>query len=152
MADLFRAKAGTLIKNNVQSAGFVSVEGLDALLKGGKMLGTSFKLDRGQDILTLKTLSNLYYLYSFGEAPGRIMVGGLLFFADCTSGTNTSVIGDINAFYEQNNAWARSTPIRIAAGGAVFRCLLSNLSVSADTNPYNYASFSLAFQLIPGAK
>ena len=41
MADLFRAKAGTLIKSNVQSPGFVSVDGLDGLLRGGKMLGLS---------------------------------------------------------------------------------------------------------------
>lgn len=150
MADLFRANAGTLIRNQVRTASFISIDGLDALLRGGRMLGTSFRLDRGQDFQMLKTLSNVYYTYSFGEAPGKISVGGLLFFAECgNTGLNTSVVGDINSFYENNNSYNRLEPVRIACGGASFRTLLTNLSVASDSNPQNYASFNLSFTLIP---
>lgn len=153
MADLYRAKAGTLIKSSVGVPSFVSVEGLDTLLRGGRMLGTSFRLDRGQEVQFLKTLSHLYYIYAFGEAPGKIMVGGLVFFADCTDPSgNAQIIGDINKFYDENNAYDRQGPIRIAAGGASFSCLLTNLSISGDMTPYNYASFSMAFTFIPPAK
>ena len=150
MSDLYSAQAGTLIKSGVSNPSFLTVDGLDDLLKGGKMLATSFRLDRGQDVQLLKTLSNLYYVYAFGEAPGKILIGGLLFFADCNSpGGNSSVVQDINSYYEQNNAYNKDGVIRIAAGGASYSGILTNLSMAADMTPYNYASFSLAFILIP---
>lgn len=142
-----------MVKSSVGAPSFISVDGFDGLLRGGRLLGTSFKLDRGQEVQFLKTLSHLYYIYAFGESPGKVMIGGLLFFADCSDPSgNAKIIGDLNTFYEENNAYDRPTPIRIAAGNASFRCLLTNFSVSGDMNPYNFASFSLAFTLIPPKK
>ena len=183
MSDLFRARAGTLIRSTVSSPRFITVDGLDEMLRGGKMLGTSFRLDRGQDVLPLKTLNNLYYLYAFGESPGKILIGGLIFFSNClstsdqsqvikdlnsyykgnnaftkptptritvsSSSDSSNVIGDLNSYYEHHNAYAKSTPTRIAVGGASFRTLLTSFSIAADMNPYNYATFSLGFMLIP---
>ena len=114
------------------------------------MLATSLKIDRGEDIQYLKTLSNLYFIYSFGEAPGKIMVGGLIFFTDCTSSTGrTQIIGDLNNYYETYRAYRHQGTIKIAASGASFNTILTNLSISADMTPYNFASFSLAFALVP---
>lgn len=150
MADLFKARAGTVIRSEVESPAFISVGGLDGMLRGGKMLLTSLRIDRGQGIQVLKTLGNLYYIYAFGEEPGKVMVGGLMFFNDCSSNSaNGEVIRQINSYYDSNNAYNRGGPVPIAAGGASFSCILTNMSIAADMTPYNYASFSLNFMLLP---
>lgn len=114
------------------------------------MLVTSIKIDRSQDIQIIKTLSNLYYLYAFGEAPGRVMVAGMVFFADCGSrSVNGSIIGNLNSLYDSKCAYNNSSPVRIAGGGVSFRTALVGFSVSSEMNPYNQASFSLSFTIIP---
>lgn len=114
------------------------------------MLLTSIKIDRAQEVQIVKTLSNLYYIYAFGESPGRVLVGGLLFLADCGSKSVTGrIIGDLNSAYEAKCAYANSQPVRISGGGAVFRTILTGFSVSGDMSPNNQAAFSLSFTIIP---
>jgi hypothetical protein len=150
MSDLFKSVSGTVIKSQVSDPSFISVDGMDSILRGGKMLLTSIRLDRAQDVQIIKTLSNLYYIYAFGEAPGKVQIGGLLFFADCQSkAVNGSSVGEINQFFEQNNVYAKNESIRIAGGGVSLNCLLTGLSLAADMNAYNYASFSMTFTMIP---
>jgi hypothetical protein len=148
MSDLFQSRAGAVIRSNVESPAFVSVTGLDEMLRGGKMLLTSIRIDRGQGVQILRTLGNLYYIYAFGEEPGKVMIGGLVFFSDC-SGDNGQIIKRINDYYDANNVYNKRGPVSIAAGGAAFNCLLTNLSIAGDMTPYNYASFSLSFILMP---
>jgi hypothetical protein len=150
MSDLYKSVAGTVVRTKVDSPSFVSVDGMDGILRGGKMLLTSIRVDRAQDVQFLKTLSNLYYIYAFGEAPGKVQIGGLLFFADCESKSiDGSSVGEINKFYEEKNVYANNGSIRIAGGGVSLNCVLTGLSVAADMNAYNYASFSMAFTMIP---
>jgi hypothetical protein len=150
MADLYTASAGTLITSRVSSPAFISADALDDLLDGGFMMATSFRIDRGQDVQILKTLSNLYYVYAFGEAPGKILIGGLLFFSDCTDPSGQSdIIEQLNSYFDQNNIYDLNSPVTISIGGATYQALLTNLSVAADMTPYNYASFSLGFTLLP---
>lgn len=151
MADLFKSVSGSVIKSGVSSPTFITVDGLDGLLKGGKLLLTSIRIDRAQDVQFLKTLSNLYYIYAFGEAPGKVNISGLLFFSDCGSKSiSGGSIGQINSFYESNNAYSKKGTIQISGGdGMSFKTILTGLSISGDMTPYNYASFSLSFSLIP---
>lgn len=150
MADLFKSSSGSVVKSTTGSPSFLQVDGLD--LNGGMMMLTSLRIDRGQDIQVLKTLSNLYYLYAFGESPGRVLVGGLIFFTNCGAKSTTGeMVGKINSYYDANNAYAKRGPTRIAGGGVSFRCVLNGLSISGDMTPYNYASFSLSFTLIPSS-
>ena len=153
MADIYHSSAGSLVKSKVSGSSFLSATGLDKILNGGKFLCTSIRVDRGQEVQFLKTLDNAYYLYCFGEAPGKIMVGGLLFFVDCASPNgNASTIRDINTYYEKNNAYASKQPLTVSMGAASFNCILTNLSVAADMNAFNYGSFSLSFTTIPPRK
>lgn len=148
MADLYKAVAGTLIKSEVGGGGFISISGMNSLLNGGRMLVTSVRVNRQQDVQFLKTLSSVFYIYAFGEAPGSVNVGGLIFFREC-GGNVSGVIQEVNAFYEANNAYARGSILGVAVGGASFPCLLTALSFSGDMTPYNYISFSLGFTLVP---
>jgi hypothetical protein len=150
MSDLYKSVSGAVIKSGVSNPSFLSVDGMDGILRGGKMLLTSIRIDRAQDVQFLKTLANLYYIYAFGEAPGKVQVGGLLFFADCGSkSVNGNSVGEINSFYEGNNAYAKDSSIRIAGGGVSLNCILTGMSVAGDMNAYNYASFSMSFTMIP---
>jgi hypothetical protein len=151
MADLFQSVSGAVIKSKTNSPTFLSVDGLDQLLKGGKLLLTSIRITRAQDVQFLKTLSNLYYIYAFGESPGTIQVGGLVFFSDCNSKSiSGDSIGEINKFYDDNNAYEKKGTTRISGGnGMSFNTILTGVSISGDMTPYNYASFSLSFTLIP---
>lgn len=150
MADLYEAQAGTVIKSVVTSPAFISIDGFDSAIRGGKILMTSLRIERGQGVQVLRTLGNLYYIYAFGETPGRVMVGGMMFFSDCRSGAG-SPLAEVNAYYTANNAYNRQEPVTIAAGGAAFSCILTNLSISGDMTPFNYASFSLSFVLMPAS-
>lgn len=149
MADLYRAVAGTLIKSGIDSGGgFISVSGMDSVLAGGRMLVTSIRVNRQQEIQFLKTLSSAFYIYAFGESPGSVNVGGLIFFRDC-NGSGFSGISALNAYYETNNAYAKGGMVGVAVGGASFPCLLSAFSISGDMTPYNYVSFSMGFTMVP---
>lgn len=149
MADLYKSSSGAVVKTSVGSPSFISVDGFDSLLRGGKMLLTSIKIDRAQEVQIIKTLSNLYYIYAFGEAPGRVMIGGMIFFADCGSGSvSGDIIGKLNKAYDSNNAYAKSS-VKISGGGATFNTILTGFSVSGDMNPYNQAAFSLSFTIVP---
>lgn len=150
MSDLYESQAGVVIKSVVTSPAFISIDGFDNAIRGGKLLMTSLRVERGQAVQVLRTLGNLYYIYAFGETPGRVMAGGLLFFNDC-SGNGGSAISQVNSFFSSNNAYNRKEPISIAAGGAAFSCILTNMSISGDMTPYNYASFSLSFILMPSS-
>ena len=152
MSDLFQSSSGAVVKTSVGSASFISVDGFDQILRGGKMLLTSIKIDRAQDIQIIKTLSNLYYLYAFGESPGRVMIGGFMFLADCGSKAVTGdILGQLNSAYESKNAYNSDSPVRIAGGGVSFKTVLTGFSVSGDMNPSNQAAFSLSFTIIPSS-
>lgn len=112
------------------------------------MLVTSVRVNRQEDVQFLKTLSSAFFIYAFGEAPGSVNVGGLIFFREC-GGAISGTIGELNSFYEENCAYARGSIIGVAIGGASFPCLLTALSISGDMTPYNYVSFSLGFTLVP---
>ena len=146
MADLYRSKPGTLIKSTVSHPAFVTVTGLQL---GTKMIATGFKLDRNQDMQHQKTMSQDIYSYAFGEAMGRVMIGGLLFFGDC-NGVSASAISQINKFYSSANAYVKKGPVTCTIGSnAAFRCYLENLSVVAEGSAFNIGSFSLGFSVIP---
>ncbi len=150
MADLYKSSAGAIVKSTVGSPSFISVDGFDGLLRGGKMLVTSIKIDRAQEVQIIKTLSNLYYIYAFGESPGRVMIGGMIFFANCGSRSVTGdIVGQLNSTYESKCAYNNSSPVRISGGGATFRTILTGFSISGDMNPHNQAAFSLSFTTIP---
>lgn len=150
MSSLYKAVGGSVIRSQLSSPTFISVDGMDSLLRGDKMMLTSIRINRSQDVLLVKTLANLYYIYSFGEAPGKVEIGGLMFFADCRSNSvDGSAIGMLNDYYDQNNAYAKDTPVRIAGGGVSFSCILQGFSVNAEMNEFNYAAFSMSFILVP---
>lgn len=112
------------------------------------MLVTSVRVNRQQEVQFLKTLSSAFYIYAFGESPGSVNVGGLIFFREC-GGNIAGTIADLNAYYESHNAYARGTVVGVAVGGASFPCLLTAMSISGDMTPYNYVSFSLGFTFVP---
>lgn len=152
MSDLFQSSSGAVVKTSVGGASFISVDGFDQILRGGKMLLTSIKIDRAQDVQIIKTLSNLYYLYAFGESPGRVMIGGFMFLANCGSrSVSGEILGQLNSAYESKNAYNSSQPVRIAGGGVSFKTVLTGFSVSGDMNPSNQAAFSLSFTIIPSS-
>lgn len=150
MSNLYKATAGSVVRDQVSSPSFLSVDGFDGQLRGGKMIATAFHVDRGQGWQMMKTLSNAIYTYAFGEDPGKIRVGGLLFLVNCGSaGASARAIGDVNAYYEKSNMYARKGPVRVAADGASYRTYLTEMSIVLEQNQYNYGSFSLGFLLIP---
>ncbi len=148
MADLYEAQAGVVIKSTVTSPSFISIDGFDNSIRGSKILMTSLRVERSQGVQVLRTLGSLYYIYAFGETPGRVMVGGLMFFSDC-GGSGGNPMARVNSYYSGNNAFDRREPVSVAAGGVAFSCILTNLSISADMTPFNYASFSMSFILMP---
>jgi len=145
MADLYQSNAGSVTVTGVDTPGFLRLDGGD-ILSRQIMLITSVKVDRNEEVQTLKTLSNLYYLYSFGESPGRIMIGGILFLTPCnSSGGSSATVSQLNQWYEQNRAYNKQTPISISIGTAVFKGVLTNFSVSAEMTQFNVAGFNLSF-------
>jgi hypothetical protein len=146
MADLYQSKPGTLIKTSIAQPAMMTIDGLQM---GSKMIATSFKLDRNQDVQHQKTLSQDIYSYAFGEAMGRIQVGGLLFFGDC-SGVSAAAISQINSFYSKSNIFAKKGALTCTIGsGNAFQCYLESVSVVAEASPFNIGSFSLGFSVIP---
>jgi hypothetical protein len=147
MANLYNSKPGSLVKTTIASPTFMTIDGLD--LRSNKLVVTSFKLDRGQDVQHQKTLSSEIYTYAFGESIGRIQVGGLLFFGSC-DGISAESVTKINSFYSSNNLYTKNGPTKVAIGsGNAFQCYLENLSIVADASPYNMGSFNLGFSVIP---
>ncbi len=150
MADIYKSVAGAVVRSQAVAPSFISIEGLD--FEGSKLLLTSISITKAQEVQFLKTLGKLYYIYAFGESPGSVQIGGLLFFTGCESkngaATNTG-IADVLRFYEESNAYAKGSPIRISGGGVSFRCILNGMAINGDMNAYNYASFSLSFTIIP---
>ena len=150
MGNLYQASAGTIVVGQVSSPSFLNIDTLSKLLNGGQMLATSIRIDRGQDYQIVKTLSNAFYLYAMGEAPGKILIGGLLFFVSCGSTQDTAAsIQQINDYYVKNNIYYQTNTTNIAMGGVSYPSYLTNLSVAIDQNEFNYGSFSLGFLLIP---
>lgn len=78
------------------------------------------------------------------------MIGGFMFLADCGSrSVRGDILGKLNSAYDSNNAYNKSSPVRIAGGGVSFKTILTGFSVSGDMNPNNQAAFSLSFTIIP---
>lgn len=150
MANIYRSTPGALVKSSVRQPSFLTVSGLDF---GDKMIATNFKLDRGQDMQHQKTLSQEIYSYAFGEAMGRIQVGGMIFFGGC-NGPSSAGVSRINGYYSGNNAFAKKSSVTCTIGGqSAFKCYLENLSILVEASAYNTGSFSLGFSVIPaGAK
>ena len=152
MPSIFTANAGALTRLPVASTStLVTVDGLDAQLTQGMLLATSLKVDRVQDVQYQKTLAGTIYAYAFGEGMGRIQLGGYAFFADCESGSMTTAISDLNAYYDQNNVYARNDPVMIAVGGTAFTTYLETLSIAIEENPFNFGAFNLLFSVLPNS-
>lgn len=149
MADLYKSRPGALVKTSIPTPTFLTVQGLK--LSGGKIMATSFKLDRSQDVQHQKTLSKDLYSYAFGESMGRVQVGGLLFFGQCGGGASSAAaIGVVNSFFNANNIYTKKGPVICTVGsGNSFKCYLENLSVNGEAGPYNMGSFNFGFSTIP---
>ena len=150
LPSLFQANAGALTRLPIGAAStLVTVDGLDDQLTRGMLLATSLKVDRVQDVQYQKTLAGTIYAYAFGEGMGRIQLGGYAFFADCSDGGLTTALSDLNAYYDQNNVYARNDPVMIAVGDIAFTTYLETLSIAVEENPFNFGAFNLLFSVLP---
>lgn len=150
MADFYSYKPGTLITIPSSNQGGASILSLSDLFPSPLLVGTTFNLDRTQDVEYQKTLTGLIYAYAFGEAVGRLQIGGLLFFESCDgSGGGQAAIKVINDYYDKNNVYARTSPIVAGIGGVSFSCYLETLSANLESSEFNYGSFNLMFSKLP---
>lgn len=145
MANIYKSTPGALVKQQVKQPAFLS---LDGLALGDVALVTSFRVDRAQDVQHVKTLSRDIYSYAFGESIGKIQIGGMLFLANC-SGKSATSISDLNEFYSNNNLYAKGSSLTCTIGsGTSFKCYLENISISLEASAYNSGSFGLGFSVI----
>lgn len=148
MPDLFKYRSGAVNAWRTEGAAFIEVDGFQ-LGTGSAFLATSFGIDRGQVVQHLKVFSNEIFSYAFGEAPGKVTVGGYIFLRNCSA---SQAVAAVNSFYEKNNIYSREGACQVIIGGAHFKCYLENFSARGDNNPFNLASFNLVFTTIPSKK
>lgn len=145
MADLYRQTAGALIKTSEVSPAFLMVDGLPEL-RSDFLLATRFGIVRAQATQYVKSLSNLIYIYAFGEIPGKIDIGGIALFRTCSA--QTDAIRFLNDYYSENNIYNRDSAIRITIGGAAFSVFLEQMAITGEQNPFNIASFQMQFTFV----
>jgi len=145
MADIFQAKRGTVIRADQSAKAIVSLSGLNT--SGTLLMLTEVQANRAQVVQYLKTLDAQNYGYAWGEGPGQIRVSGLIFFVD-----GCEVSGDgpqiLNSYYDENNVYNGEAQ-QLSIGSASFIGYLERLQIGAESNEYNYGSFSLEFTILP---
>ena len=143
---LFGAKPGTLIemKSDFNGAALITLSGL---FPSTILIGTSFHQDRTQDTDTQKSLTGIIYAYAFGEAVGKISVGGMLFFYNCVG--KEAPIKELNDYYNKNNIYTKTDPVIIGIGSAALPGYLETMSISVENADFNYGGFNLTFLTIP---
>jgi hypothetical protein len=125
---------------------FIRLQEIDDFRLNGRLIATSLKLDRAQIVQSIKSLRNIIYLYAFGETLIKCNVGGYLFINNCGQQEGIQILND---FYEQNNIYARTTPLGLTIGQVFFQGFLESMSLAGENNPYNYIAFSFGFSLLP---
>lgn len=150
MADFYSYSPGTLIKipTGQQGASLLTLDGLIGNASAPLLIGTTFGLDRVQDVEYQKTLTGIIYAYAFGEGVGRIQVGGLLFFAGCDGG-GQSGIKALDDYYSKNNIYTRTPPIIASIGGVQVSGYLETMSANLESSEFNYGSFNLIMSRLP---
>ena len=148
MADIFTAVRGTVVKSSDSAMGLAGLSIGDSSL----LIITSVAIQRNQVTQYVKTLDSSTFGYAWGEGPGRIIIGGIIFLVP--SGSCSSVTGDgisaVNSFYSENNVYVKSGPVALSLGNSTFLGYLEVMNIAAEMNEYNFANFSLELAIING--
>lgn len=146
MADIFSSRPGQLIKLQTSTQGLALIT-LSGLFPSPLLIGTTFGVDRSQDTDYQKSLTGLIYGYAFGEAVGRIQIGGLAFFDSCSGGGSS--MDTLQSYYDANNIYTKTAPTVIGIGNVSFSGYLETMSTVVENAEFNYGSFNFVFSRIP---
>lgn len=100
----------------------------------------------------LHTLSNIIYVYSFGDRISQLQITGLSAIADCNFGA-LSGLEQVIGYYQQNRIAVRSTPIQVALGvspAGRFTGFLTSMHADLINPEFSVAPFQMQFTIFPG--
>lgn len=146
MADMYTSIRGTVIKSSDPAMGFAKLRPAIGG-EGDFLIITSVSVQRKQITQYVKTLDDKVFGYAWGEGPGSISVQGMVFLGNCGS-VNPAGIAAVNAYYDANNVYKKTSPISLSLGSAAFQGYLEELALGADMNEFNYGQFTLTMTIM----
>jgi hypothetical protein len=108
---------------------------------------TQVSLRRGENVQFVHSLSDLIYVYSFGEHVGQITAAGIAFVGMCEGGGPG--IDYVNDWYDRNRVDNNPTPLPLLIGLTPFRGYLTDLEADVARPDTRLASFGLHFRTLP---
>ena len=146
MAKLLKAKAGSVFIEEADGPQYFTIQGI-RLIDNPAFILTRIRIARQESLQHIKTMTSKVYTYAFGELPGQVSVGGIMFFTN-SCGVKKGKFGDINKYYEERRAY-KGLSRYIAIGGAAFKVTMSSLEITAEASGLPFGQFSINYTILP---
>ena len=108
---------------------------------------TSIGFNQSANVQFMHSLSNLIYVYSFGERMGSMEVNGITFYRPCSGRCG---IGNILGFYQQNSVSIKSALTSVTIADNNIRGFVQGMRSLFSDPDKGVLGFSISLATIPG--